>query len=158
MRATRATQEFQVAVNAYLTSDRNPFKNSDRIKNPTTDFSHLIGGNGNALPAAHQMLADRLGWPIEYPVGVTPIRLGYTRCYRIDLANPDLMVAVELDGASHRTPDQKARDAKKDAFLREKGWTVLRFWNSAVIKDIEAVVATIEAITKRRPVISMEGD
>lgn len=157
IRITRATPAFQSAVTAYLKSDRNPFKNSDRIKNLTTDFSHLIGGNGKALPAAHQLLADRLGWPIEYPVGVNPIRPGYTRCYRIDLANPDMKIAVELDGASHRMPAQQARDAKKDAFLREQGWIVFRFWNSAVMKDIEGVVATITQVSSR-PIISLEGD
>lgn len=146
MLATRCSVKFQSAVTAYLASDRNPFRNPEAIKRPRTDFSHLIGGNGKRLPMAHQLLADRLGWPIEYPVGVTPARPGYTRCYRVDLANPDRKIAVELDGASHRTAEQKARDAKKDAFLREQGWTVFRFWNSAVMRDIEAVVATIAAL------------
>lgn len=157
MRAIRTTPKYQEAVNAYLASDRNPFKNVDRIKNPMTDFSHLIGGNGKVLPAAHQLLADRLGWPVEYPVGVSPIRPGYTRCYRIDVANPGLKIAVELDGSSHREPTQQARDAKKDTFLKEQGWTVFRFWNSAVMKDIEAVVATITQASSR-PIISLEGD
>lgn len=42
--------------------------------------------------------------------------------YRIDLAFPHQMIAIECDGkAYHSTPKQKAHDRKKDKFLKEHG-------------------------------------
>jgi len=47
--------------------------------------------------------------------------------YRIDLAYPDVLVAVEVDGPHHRLPAVQARDRRRDAYLRSLGWEVLRF-------------------------------
>jgi len=48
--------------------------------------------------------------------------------YRIDLAFPHYMLAIECDGKPyHSTPQQKAHDRKKDQYLKQNGWTVMRF-------------------------------
>jgi very-short-patch-repair endonuclease len=44
---------------------------------------------------------------------------------------------VEIDGDHHS--EQPVRDAKRDEWLKKQGFTVLRFWNSEVLKEIEAV-------------------
>ena len=44
---------------------------------------------------------------------------------------------VEIDGGHHS--EQPVQDAKRDQYLKEQGFTVLRFWNSEVEKEIEAV-------------------
>lgn len=46
--------------------------------------------------------------------------------YRLDFAWPDIKVALEVDGAQHRGPEQAVSDAFRDAFLRGKGWLVFR--------------------------------
>jgi very-short-patch-repair endonuclease len=70
----------------------------------------------------------------QYPVGR----------YRIDLAFPYQMIAIECDGkAYHSTPKQKAHDRKKDKFLQSKGWTVLRFTGSRIHRDLSGVVRKI---------------
>lgn len=46
--------------------------------------------------------------------------------YKIDFAWPDVMVALEVDGWHHRSPEGAAKDAQRDAWLRSKGWLVLR--------------------------------
>ena len=70
--------------------------------------------------------------------------------YRIDLAFPYQMIAIECDGkAYHSTPKQKARDRKKDKFLRDRGWTVLRFTGSRIHRDLPSVVTIIsESLNK----------
>ncbi|WP_337020097.1 endonuclease domain-containing protein [Oceanobacillus massiliensis] len=65
--------------------------------------------------------------------------------YRIDLAFPNHMIAIECDGkAYHSTPKQKAHDRKKDKFLQERGWTVLRFSGSKIHRDLPDVVRRIK--------------
>jgi hypothetical protein len=45
--------------------------------------------------------------------------------YRLDLAWPDLKVAVEYDGEDHHGPRQLARDEARRRWLRGQGWVVL---------------------------------
>ena len=50
-------------------------------------------------------------------------------------------VVVELDGSQH--VDQDLYDARRDAFLKAKGFRVLRFWNADVLTHLERVLETI---------------
>src|SRR5262249_37596571 len=95
------------------------------------------------------MLLERLqGWEPEFPVGVRPWKPRWTKCYRIDLAEPNLMLAVEVDGHSHRCPEQKKRHRRKRLYLRCKGWTVLRFSNERMRQNVEGVVAEIAEVSR----------
>jgi very-short-patch-repair endonuclease len=65
--------------------------------------------------------------------------------YRIDIALPQYKIAIECDGkAYHSTPAQKARDRQKDAYLRSKGWKVLRFSGSMINGSLADVIKRIE--------------
>lgn len=45
----------------------------------------------------------------------------------IDIAIPDKMIAIELDGKTyHSSEEQQKRDAIKDRVLEEQGWQVIR--------------------------------
>lgn len=47
--------------------------------------------------------------------------------WSIDLAIPEDRHAIELDGIYwHSLPEMVAKDARKDAYLKAKGWTVTR--------------------------------
>lgn len=49
------------------------------------------------------------------------------RCL-IDLANPELRIAIEGDGrAYHSEPMDVLHDERRDQFLRSRGWYVMRF-------------------------------
>ncbi|MGB6317577.1 MAG: DUF559 domain-containing protein [Litorimonas sp.] len=52
---------------------------------------------------------------------------------------------VELDGEQHAGVGQRAHDAKRDDWLRDHGYCVLRFWNGDVFTDIDSVLDAIEA-------------
>ncbi len=58
--------------------------------------------------------------------------------YIVDFICMELHLIVELDGGQHS--DQKAYDQRRDAWLEEQGFTVLRFWNSQVLQEMEAVL------------------
>nr|WP_263649704.1 endonuclease domain-containing protein [Mesorhizobium sp. J8] len=59
--------------------------------------------------------------------------------YIVDFACPARKLIVELDGSQHASPEVAAADAVRDAKLEALGWTILRFWNDDVIRDIDNV-------------------
>jgi very-short-patch-repair endonuclease len=61
--------------------------------------------------------------------------------YIVDFCAPRRQIIVELDGEPHSS--QKEYDSARSEFLRAHGYTVLRFWNGAVITDIETVIRKI---------------
>lgn len=50
-------------------------------------------------------------------------------------------MVIELDGSQHG--EASARDARRDAFMDESGWTVLRFWNDEAFANLDGVLETI---------------
>jgi len=55
-------------------------------------------------------------------------------------------VMVELDGGQHA--DKNAPDERRSAFLRSRGYTVLRFWDNEVMENIEGVLEQIAQALK----------
>jgi very-short-patch-repair endonuclease len=56
--------------------------------------------------------------------------------YIVDFACPSRKLVVEVDGSQH---GESARDAVRDRTLSNLGWTVLRFWNDDILRDIDNV-------------------
>ena len=117
------------------------------------------GGNGR-VSATQQLLALALGWQMEYAVSLGGRFAGYPTCYKVNIANPVLKIAIEVDGASHHGSKAKERDAKKNCKLNQLGWTVLRFTNRQVNEDllncVEKVLYTtskLKAITTISPTV-----
>lgn len=80
-----------------------------------------------------------------------PVRLANGRRVRLDVAWPDLRVAVELDGAAfHGSRDQRERDLRRDTALAVLGWVVLRFSYARLTRDPEGCRREIEAVLRRR--------
>ncbi len=59
--------------------------------------------------------------------------------YIVDFACPTYRLVVELDGSQHAIDQKTAYDAQRTERLEADGWTVLRFWNEDVLKDIDGV-------------------
>lgn len=57
--------------------------------------------------------------------------------YIVDFACPEKKLVVEVDGSQHG--EGEARDAVRTRRLEQDGWTVVRFWNDDVIRDIDGV-------------------
>jgi very-short-patch-repair endonuclease len=65
--------------------------------------------------------------------------------YRIDLVLMGPRIAIECDGKDyHSSPEQKAHDRRKNAYLRRKGWKVIRFSGRQINKDLRKVLQRIE--------------
>jgi very-short-patch-repair endonuclease len=60
--------------------------------------------------------------------------------YFADFAALDRKLVVELDGAQHL---DRASDRKRDAYLADNGYRILRFWNHEILDDLNGVLERI---------------
>ena len=63
--------------------------------------------------------------------------------YVADFCIASHKLIIELDGAQHRTEDGLEADRVRDAFLRENGYTVVRYSNADVNFRFESVCRDI---------------
>ena len=73
---------------------------------------------------AHRL--SGLGFRRQMPIGD----------YIVDFACPDHKLIVEADGSQH---GESRTDPVRDAHLQSLGWTILRFWNDDILRDIDGV-------------------
>jgi len=67
----------------------------------------------------------------QYPVGP----------FIVDFCCPSEALVIELDGGQHDAA--RGADAARTAYLNELGYRVLRFWNSGVVSNEEAVLSSV---------------
>jgi very-short-patch-repair endonuclease len=60
--------------------------------------------------------------------------------YYADFACREANLIVELDGSQHA---ESKSDKRRDNFLRQKGWTVLRIWNNELDQNAEGVYQAV---------------
>ncbi|MEA2841071.1 MAG: hypothetical protein QOF41_2401 [Methylobacteriaceae bacterium] len=70
---------------------------------------------------------------------------GTDRPYFADFCCRERKLIIELDGATHSTDVERARDAKRTRFLESQNYRVIRFTNADVYSDLESVTNTILA-------------
>lgn len=63
----------------------------------------------------------------------------------IDLAYPDLRIAIELDGSVHQTDEVFQRDRPRQNRIALAGWTILRFTWTTFVNDPASIVAEVRA-------------
>src|SRR5262245_2850868 len=61
----------------------------------------------------------------------------------VDFACFSKRLIVEVDGGTHSTDTEISRDTRRERYLHDQGFQVLRFWNSDVRQNIEGVMDTI---------------
>ena len=57
-----------------------------------------------------------------------------------DFACIERRLVIELDGGQHQA---SRTDPRRDAWLRRRGYRVLRFWNTDVLQNMEGVLAVV---------------
>ncbi|MGW8201783.1 endonuclease domain-containing protein [Sphingomonas bisphenolicum] len=75
----------------------------------------------------------------QHPAGV----------YVLDFFCPRFRLAIEVDGEVHGRGDRPERDAVRDHWLVGEGIKIVRIPAADVLRDLEAVVLHIIAITRR---------
>jgi hypothetical protein len=110
------------------------------------------GGNGQ-LTKQQIALAAATGFPVEFSILTTPVKGSFPslpHAYKVDLAIPEIRLAIEVDGKTHLSKKWRFLDARKTAVLRALGWRVLRFWNQEVDRNMLEVLKTIQSCTALR--------
>lgn len=65
--------------------------------------------------------------------------------YIADFACLPLQLVIEVDGATHASTEEEAPDARRIAFLKSKGWTVIRVFNVDVYNNLDGVLEAIHS-------------
>lgn len=139
--------------------ENNPMRNPETLAKMTASKQGATflsrGGNGQ-LTRPQILLAEATGLPTEYAIGlpVSWLRAQGIQSpptnYKVDLAHIESKTAIEVDGATHKTPRWRFLDRRKTDILGLLGWSVLRFWNEEVLADPEGVAEQIRTFTTSR--------
>ena len=90
--------------------------------------------------------AERLLWPRlrrKQIKGVNFYRQKPLGNYIVDFYCPAANLVVEVDGGQHYTDEGKAKDCQRDDYLANLDLKVLRFSDTEVLKEIDAVIKLI---------------
>ncbi|MBS0267015.1 MAG: endonuclease domain-containing protein [Planctomycetes bacterium] len=63
--------------------------------------------------------------------------------YIVDFVCLERKIIIELDGGQHTDSHHRTYDSRRDHWLRSEGFSVLRFWNSDVFHEWEAMAERI---------------
>lgn len=69
--------------------------------------------------------------------------------YVVDFVCLERRLIVEIDGGQHQ--EQQAYDGRRDKWLIEQGFRVLRFWNNEVFSQTEGVLMRILEVLQKVP-------
>ncbi len=61
-------------------------------------------------------------------------------------SNAQSFMALRIDGSVHGQPSQASRDAQRDAYLKARGYTVLRISNGMVLEAPELFMEKVVAM------------
>ena len=78
--------------------------------------------------------------------------------YIVDFACQSKRFIVEVDGGTHSTDEEVARDARRERYLRDQGFRILRVWNSEVRENIDGVMDTIVDALGLPPLYRRKGE
>ncbi len=69
--------------------------------------------------------------------------------YVVDFLCLKARLVIEVDGSQHQTAI--SRDEERTAWLRSRGFRVLRFWNNEVLQQTESVLEKIRIVLLEPP-------
>jgi very-short-patch-repair endonuclease len=84
---------------------------------------------------------DGLAFRRQHPIGP----------YIADFCCSKARLVVEVDGGVHEDEERMARDAHREAYIRKKGYQVLRLTTGEVLDDPDAAAARIREAAKTPP-------
>ena len=87
-------------------------------------------------------LAERRLWNILYSLrqqGYHFRRQVQIGPYYADIACHHARLVIEVDGATHSSDEELARDKRRDRYLTSRGFRALRFWNHDIAENPSGV-------------------
>lgn len=86
---------------------------------------------------------------LPLPVSQHPVVVA-GRSFRLDLAYPEMMLAIEYNGREHLTPERADADLVREQLIVEAGWPVVRFRAGVVLGSPSTVAAVVAAERRAR--------
>jgi very-short-patch-repair endonuclease len=122
---------------------------------------HLAARGSRRLEEVLALVDRRSGSPMESRMRVPMVLDGLApevqlrvvldgHSFYLDLAFSSVRLAVEFDGAHHRTAAQARRDLWREATLAAAGWKIIRFDAGTVLRRPQSVVAGTRIELARR--------
>lgn len=136
---------------------RNPMHDPEargRMRTTLQAMGHkppVQGGNGRGPTACELQICEALGpgWTIGDVVRTgRPRQPGAPTHYKLDVSSLDLMVTVEVDGASHCALERQEQDARKSEFLSGLGWMVFRVRNLDLRREPESTISRLKDLIR----------
>jgi very-short-patch-repair endonuclease len=72
--------------------------------------------------------------------------------YIVDFVCLEKRLIIEIDGGQHA--ENANYDTERDAWLRDQGFVVLRFWNNDVLKNMDGVMEQVIKSLKSTPFLN----
>jgi very-short-patch-repair endonuclease len=81
--------------------------------------------------------------------------------YVVDFVCTDKKLVIEIDGCSHFNDEARERDRRRQEWLEENGYIVMRFWGDEVKVDMLSVLERIRvkcgSLPSHNPSLAREG-
>ncbi|MGE3303530.1 MAG: endonuclease domain-containing protein [Hyphomonadaceae bacterium] len=78
--------------------------------------------------------------------------------YIVDFECRAARIVVEIDGSQHAKPDRLRVDDERTAWLRHRGYDVLRFWNNDVVSRTDDIAALVAQAVRTALLLPREGE
>jgi len=65
--------------------------------------------------------------------------------YIVDFVSFEKKLVIEIDGGQHAEELSRTQDEVRDGWLKQQGYTLLRFWNNEVLENIDGVWEVIRS-------------
>ena len=113
------------------------------MKNKNPDITHTLvdrAGNMRKEPTEEE---NKL-WHLY----LKKIRPRFTRqkiigSYIVDFYCPKLKIVIEIDGVQHYLEENTDYEKRRETYLQNEGYKLLRFYNSDINKDLKNTETTI---------------
>jgi very-short-patch-repair endonuclease len=77
------------------------------------------------------------------PVGLRFRRQHPIGPYVADFACVLQRVVIDVDGATHGSDAEVAYDKRREAYLKRRGWRLIRFWNREIYRELDRVMDVV---------------
>ena len=70
--------------------------------------------------------------------------------YIVDFICYERKLIIEIDGGQHNEPSNIDQDHQRTIFLESRGYKVVRYWNNAIIENIDGVLVHIQSVLETK--------
>lgn len=112
----------------------------------STDLEKKLRANSTA--------PERRMWRLLYPLRTGEFHFRKQEQigpFYVDFVCHHANLIIEVDGETHYVDGAPERDAKRDAFVRAEGYSILRFTNDDVMHNAEGVFRVVTEALAGRP-------